>query len=180
VGPVRRVAGHDAGRCLSRRADTLSAAGQRTVPRRPPGRRHGIHAKGWTREQAQAYFRSTSRASRWPRSTATSPARAGLAYKIGELGSGALRTAPSMRWDAFRSARFHDVILRNGRPASRHARREVTAYIAQARPVGGGGPPIRGDTKRRSTCLRKSLESTTFSRYPSASAVKQGDLERQD
>jgi uncharacterized protein (DUF885 family) len=76
----------------------------------------GIHALGWTREQAVAYFREhapseslaeVDRYISWPSQA--------LAYKIGQLKIRQLRTLAEQRLGPrFDVREFHDVVLRNG------------------------------------------------------------------
>jgi uncharacterized protein (DUF885 family) len=94
----------------------------------------GIHAKGWTREQAQAYFRehvpsqSLAEVDRY----IAMPGQA-LAYKIGELRIQALRRrAEQALGTRFDVRAFHDVILRNGSLPLEMLDEQVSAYIAQA------------------------------------------------
>jgi uncharacterized protein (DUF885 family) len=94
----------------------------------------GIHAKGWSREQAQAYFRehapsqSLAEVDRY----IALPGQA-LAYKIGELRIQALRRrAEQALGTRFDVRAFHDAILRNGSLPLEILEEQVTAYIAQA------------------------------------------------
>ena len=96
----------------------------------------GLHAKGWTREQAQAYFRehvpsqSLAEVDRY----IARPGQA-LAYKIGELRIRALRTrAEQALGPRFDVRAFHDVILRNGSLPLDMLDEQVAAYIEQVRP----------------------------------------------
>ena len=72
----------------------------------------GIHAKGWTREQAieymgEEYTSEVERYIAWPGQA--------LAYKMGQLTIGELLDKSKERLgDAFDVREFHDVILRNG------------------------------------------------------------------
>jgi len=95
----------------------------------------GLHAKDWTREQAQAYFREhvpSQPLAEVDRYIAR-PGQA-LAYKVGELRIRALRTrAEQALGPRFDVRAFHDVILRNGSLPLDMLDEQVTAYIAQAR-----------------------------------------------
>jgi uncharacterized protein (DUF885 family) len=95
----------------------------------------GLHAKGWTREQAQAYFRehvpsqSLAEVDRY----IARPGQA-LAYKIGQLRIQDLRhEAEQALGPRFDVRAFHDVVLRNGSLPLDMLDEQVRAYIAQAR-----------------------------------------------
>ena len=70
----------------------------------------GIHAKGWSREQAVAYLGDESEVNRyiaWPGQA--------LAYKVGQLKILELRERLRQQMgESFDIRRFHDLILRNG------------------------------------------------------------------
>ena len=95
----------------------------------------GIHAMGWTREQARSYF-----SSRVPSESLAEidryiarPGQA-LAYKLGQLKILELRDrARTALGDRFDIKAFHDVVLRNGRLPLDLLEGEVDRYIAEAR-----------------------------------------------
>jgi len=97
----------------------------------------GLHAKGWSRQQAIDYMVENSvlaennienevdRYITWPGQA--------LAYKIGQLEILKLREEAKRRLgDRFDIKAFHDVVLRNGAVALPVLRQQVEAYIAQA------------------------------------------------
>ncbi len=93
----------------------------------------GIHAKGWSREQAEVYFRehapsqSLAEVDRY----IALPGQA-LAYKIGELRIQELRRRAEQALGArFDVRAFHDVVLRNGSLPLEMLEEQVSAYIAQ-------------------------------------------------
>ena len=95
----------------------------------------GIHAKGWSREQAQTYFRehvpsqSLAEVDRY----IARPGQA-LAYKIGELRIQELRRrAEQALGPRFDVRAFHDVVLRNGALPLEMLEEQVAAYIAGER-----------------------------------------------
>ncbi|MDZ7361483.1 MAG: DUF885 domain-containing protein [candidate division KSB1 bacterium] len=94
----------------------------------------GIHAKGWTREQAMEYLASNTALSLHEVRTETDryiswPGQA-LAYKIGELKIRELRRkAEEALNEKFDLREFHDVVLRNGAIPLTTLEGEVQAYI---------------------------------------------------
>ena len=97
----------------------------------------GIHAKGWTRDQARSYFQqnapsqSLAEVDRY----IARPGQA-LAYKIGELKIQELRRRAEQALGArFDIRAFHDAVLRNGALPLDMLEEQVTTYIkdAQAR-----------------------------------------------
>ena len=94
----------------------------------------GIHAKGWSREQAQAYFRehapsqSLAEVDRY----IALPGQA-LAYKIGELRIQALRRrAEQALGPRFDVRAFHDVDPAQRGPPLEMLEEQVAAYIARS------------------------------------------------
>ncbi len=95
----------------------------------------GIHALGWSRDQAREYF-----AARVPSQSLAEidryiarPAQA-LGYKLGELRIRALRQrAEQALGPAFDLRAFHDAVLRNGRIPLAQLDLEVDAYISSAK-----------------------------------------------
>ncbi|MBS0393655.1 MAG: DUF885 domain-containing protein [Proteobacteria bacterium] len=95
----------------------------------------GIHAYGWTREQALAYFREhapeespaeVDRYIAWPAQA--------LAYKLGQLEIRALRSEAEAALGAHFDVReFHDVVLRDGVLPLALLREQVERYIRSAR-----------------------------------------------
>jgi uncharacterized protein (DUF885 family) len=94
----------------------------------------GIHAKGWTREQAMEFLASNTALSLHEVRTETDryiswPGQA-LAYKIGELKIRELRRqAEAALGEKFDLREFHDVVLRNGAIPLSTLEGEVKAYI---------------------------------------------------
>ncbi len=94
----------------------------------------GIHAKGWTREQAMDFLASNTALSLHEVRTETDryiswPGQA-LAYKIGELKIRELRReAEAALGGKFDVREFHDVLLRNGAVPLPILENEVKAYI---------------------------------------------------
>jgi uncharacterized protein (DUF885 family) len=97
----------------------------------------GLHAKGWSRQQAIDYMFENSvlaknnienevdRYITWPGQA--------LAYKVGQLEILKLREEAKQKLgDKFDIRAFHDVVLRNGAVALPVLRQQVEAYIAQA------------------------------------------------
>jgi uncharacterized protein (DUF885 family) len=94
----------------------------------------GIHAKGWTRDQARAYFQrnapsqSLAEVDRY----IARPGQA-LAYKIGELKIAELRRrAEQALGPRFDIRGFHDAVLRNGALPLDMLEEQVTQYITGA------------------------------------------------
>jgi uncharacterized protein (DUF885 family) len=92
----------------------------------------GIHAKGWTRDQARTYFQqnapsqSLAEVDRY----IANPGQA-LAYKIGELKIKDLRRrAEQALGPRFDIREFHDVVLRNGTLPLDLLEEQVNTYIA--------------------------------------------------
>jgi uncharacterized protein (DUF885 family) len=98
----------------------------------------GIHAKGWTREQAMDFLASNTALSLHEVRTETDryiswPGQA-LAYKIGELKIRALRRqAEEALGGKFDVREFHDVVLRNGAVPLPVLEGEVMAYLQAQR-----------------------------------------------
>jgi uncharacterized protein (DUF885 family) len=96
----------------------------------------GIHAKGWTREQAMEFLASNTALSLHEVRTETDryiswPGQA-LAYKIGELKIRELRRqAEEALGGKFDVREFHDVVLRNGAVPLSVLEGEVMAYIQE-------------------------------------------------
>lgn len=96
----------------------------------------GIHAKGWTREQAMDFLASNTALSLHEVRTETDryiswPGQA-LAYKIGELKIRELRRkAEESLGEKFDVREFHDVVLRNGAVPLTVLDGEVNAYIQE-------------------------------------------------
>lgn len=101
----------------------------------------GIHAKGWTKEQAVAFMRDNSaltdanidaevnRYISWPGQA--------LGYKIGELTIRRLRTrAESELGDRFDIRAFHDAVLGQGPVPMDVLDTQITAWIAQRKAAG--------------------------------------------
>ncbi|MCI0695937.1 DUF885 domain-containing protein [candidate division KSB1 bacterium] len=94
----------------------------------------GIHAKGWTRDQAMEFLASNTALSLHEVRTETDryiswPGQA-LAYKIGELKIRELRRkAEESLGEKFDLREFHDVVLRNGAIPLSVLEGEVVAYI---------------------------------------------------
>jgi uncharacterized protein (DUF885 family) len=94
----------------------------------------GIHAKGWTRDQAMEFLASNTALSLHEVRTETDryiswPGQA-LAYKIGELKIRELRRkAEEVLKEKFDLREFHDVVLRNGAVPLTTLEGEVQAYI---------------------------------------------------
>jgi prolyl oligopeptidase len=94
----------------------------------------GIHALGWTRDQAIAYFREhapsnslaeVDRYISWPSQA--------LAYKIGQLKIRQLRTLAEQRLGPkFDVREFHDVVLRNGPLPLEMLDQQVQDYVQAA------------------------------------------------
>ncbi|MEM8484624.1 MAG: DUF885 family protein [Bacteroidota bacterium] len=97
----------------------------------------GIHAMGWTRQQAVNFFLENSALAEHNINTEVDryiswPGQA-LAYKIGELKIVELRQkAESALGDAFDIREFHDAILRNGTVPLGVMAHQVDRYIATA------------------------------------------------
>jgi len=94
----------------------------------------GIHAKGWSRDQARAYFQqnapsqSLAEVDRY----IARPGQA-LSYKIGELKIRELRDrAEQALGSRFDIRAFHDIVLRNGALPLEMLDEQVTAYIKGA------------------------------------------------
>jgi prolyl oligopeptidase len=95
----------------------------------------GIHAMGWTREQAQEYFRAhaptqalseVDRYISWPGQA--------LSYKMGQLKIVELRKKAEQQLGAkFDIRDFHDAVLRNGSLPLELLEEEVGKYIASGR-----------------------------------------------
>jgi prolyl oligopeptidase len=94
----------------------------------------GLHNMGWTREQAQQYFREHApsesmaeidRYIAWPGQA--------LAYKIGQLKIRELRTMAEQRLGPkFDVREFHDLVLRNGVVPLEVLEQFVTAHLSEA------------------------------------------------
>ena len=94
----------------------------------------GLHSMGWTREQAQQYFREhapsesmaeVDRYIAWPGQA--------LAYKIGQLKIRELRTMAEQRLGPkFDVREFHDLVLRNGVVPLEVLEQFVTAHLNEA------------------------------------------------
>jgi uncharacterized protein (DUF885 family) len=97
----------------------------------------GIHAKGWTRDQAMEFMAGNTALSLHEIRTETDryiswPGQA-LAYKMGELTIRALRNeAEAALGGRFDVREFHDVILANGPVPLTVLEDQVRAYIGQA------------------------------------------------
>jgi hypothetical protein len=98
----------------------------------------GIHAKGWTREQAVDYLASNTALSKHEVGTEIDryiawPGQA-LAYKIGELTLWDLRReAEAALGDAFDIREFHDVVLTSGGVPLELLRSMIRTYIDETR-----------------------------------------------
>jgi len=98
----------------------------------------GLHAKGWSREQALDYMATRTALSLHEVTTEIDryiawPGQA-LAYKMGELRIRTLRKkAEDALGPAFDVREFHDVVLRNGAVPLPVLEAEVDAYLAAAR-----------------------------------------------
>ena len=95
----------------------------------------GIHALGWTRDQAREYFKlnapsqSLAEVDRY----IARPAQA-LAYKLGEITIRELRTRAERELGVrFDIREFHDVVLRSGRVPLEVLEEQVAGYIASAK-----------------------------------------------
>jgi uncharacterized protein (DUF885 family) len=94
----------------------------------------GLHAKGWTRQQAMDFLASNTALSLHEVRTETDryiawPGQA-LAYKMGELKIRALRAkAEAALRDRFDVRTFHDVVLGNGEVPLDALERQIDAYI---------------------------------------------------
>ena len=97
----------------------------------------GLHAMGWTRQQAIDYLGDESEVDRyiaWPGQA--------LAYKMGQLKILELKAAACEAYGASFDVRdFHDAVLRNGPLPLEMLEEQVGAYIAEAGPEGAGGCP---------------------------------------
>ncbi len=97
----------------------------------------GLHAKGWTRQQAIDYLGDESEVDRyiaWPGQA--------LAYKMGQLKILELRSAACEAYGAAFDVRdFHEAVLRHGPLPLDMLAEEVGAYIAMADPSQPGGCP---------------------------------------
>ena len=95
----------------------------------------GLHAMGWTRQQAIDYLGDESEVDRyiaWPGQA--------LAYKMGQLKILELKEAAREAYGASFDVRdFHDAVLRNGPLPLEMLAEQVGAYIALAKPAGTGG-----------------------------------------
>lgn len=92
----------------------------------------GLHAKGWSREQAADYFRQTLGGPAYGEIDRylVTPAQA-LGYKIGQLKIAELRArAEQQLGDAFDIKAFHDQILVNGPMPLEVLDREIDRWIA--------------------------------------------------
>jgi uncharacterized protein (DUF885 family) len=100
----------------------------------------GIHAKGWTREQAVAFILDHSSAGRAEAESAVDryiavPGQA-LAYKVGELAILDLKTRAQRKLgDSFDPRAFHDQILSSGALPLGVLKYKVNAWLAGARRV---------------------------------------------
>lgn len=98
----------------------------------------GMHAMGWTREQALAYLTANTALSTHEIRTETDryiswPGQA-LAYKMGELKILELRVrAKADLGERFDLRAFHDAVLENGGVTLPVLERRIDAYIAQAK-----------------------------------------------
>ncbi len=98
----------------------------------------GIHARGWTREQAQAYLRDRTALSEHEVTTEVDryiswPGQA-LSYKLGEIAIVRLRAeAERALGDDFDVKAFHDAILRQGSLPLPVLEAEVRRWIAETR-----------------------------------------------
>ena len=96
----------------------------------------GIHAKGWTREQAVAFMRDNTALSLHEINTETDryiawPGQA-LSYKMGEIAIRELReTAQKTLGEAFDIRSFHECILGEGTVTLPILKRRVTQYITE-------------------------------------------------
>ena len=99
----------------------------------------GVHAKGWTRDQAIAFMLDNTALSRTNIEAEvdryiTWPGQA-LAYKLGELKIRELRTrAEKTLGDRFDLRGFHDVVLKNGAVPLDVLETQVNAWIAEQKP----------------------------------------------
>jgi uncharacterized protein (DUF885 family) len=107
----------------------------------------GMHAMGWTREQALAFLESNTALSKHEIRTEVDryiawPGQA-LAYKMGELKIVELRErAKSALGERFDIRAFHDAVLENGGVTLPVLERRIEAYIAQARRGGAHGRAV--------------------------------------
>ncbi|MCE9523874.1 MAG: DUF885 domain-containing protein [Alphaproteobacteria bacterium] len=98
----------------------------------------GMHAMGWTREQALAYLEANTALSKHEIRTEIDryiswPGQA-LAYKMGELKIWELRAhAKAALGERFDLRAFHDAILESGGVTLPVLERRIDAYVAQAR-----------------------------------------------
>lgn len=100
----------------------------------------GLHAKGWSREQAREYFalhvpsQSIAEVDRY----IARPGQA-LAYKVGELKFKELRgRAERVLGTRFDVRQFHDVVLRNGTLPLEMLEEQVDAWLAEQGASAGG------------------------------------------
>ena len=104
----------------------------------------GMHAKGWTRQQAIDFMLANSalaennivnevdRYITWPGQA--------LAYKIGQLEIFSLREAARQQLgDHFDIKEFHDAVLENGAVALEPLRQQIGAYVESKRSAAGAG-----------------------------------------
>ncbi len=100
----------------------------------------GLHALGWSREQAMEYLASNTALSRHEVRTETDryiswPAQA-LAYKLGEIKIRDLRRrAETALGPAFDVRSFHDAVLRNGSIPLPVLERVIAAWIEERKPA---------------------------------------------
>ncbi len=103
----------------------------------------GVHAQGWTREQAQAYLRDRTALSEHEVTTEVDryiswPGQA-LSYKLGEIAIVKLRAEAERELGAdFDVKAFHDAILRQGSLPLPVLEAEVRRWIAESRAAASG------------------------------------------
>ena len=106
----------------------------------------GVHAKGWTRDQAMAYLRDRTALSEHEVTTEVDryiswPGQA-LSYKLGELAIVKLRAEAEAALGArFDLKAFHDVILAQGSVPLPVLEQQVQAWVAEAKPAPAGPAP---------------------------------------
>ena len=137
MGPLRRVAGSASGR-VPRSGESLRAIGQRALPRGSAVVDTGLHAMGWTREQAIDYFKThapdeslaeVDRYIGWPGQA--------LSYYLGEMAIWKARhKAEAALGPKFNVRAFHDAVLELGSVPLPVLEQHIDAFIAK----GGVGP----------------------------------------
>lgn len=117
----------------------------------------GVHAKGWTRDQALAYLRDRTALSEHEVTTEVDryiswPGQA-LSYKLGELAITRLRAeSEAALGPKFDLKAFHDVVLAQGSVPLPLLEQQVRAWVAEAKaapaqpePAPGGAAPKDGE-----------------------------------